>query len=82
MSNRPTPKEIAEENRKIRMLRVVVDLTTATLAQGEMNAAEAIELIEATRRFALNLFPGKEAVFDLIYRPRFERILRDLLRSN
>ncbi len=82
MNERPTPAEIAEENRKIRMLRVVVDLTSATLAQGEMSAIEAMQLIEAARRFALNLFPGKEDVFDLIYRPRFERILKDRLRSN
>lgn len=82
MNDRPNPKEVAEENRKIRMLRVVVDLTSATLAQGDINAVEAVQLIEATRRFALSLFPDKGSVFDLIYRPRLERILHERLRSN
>ncbi len=78
----PTPEEIADENRRMRRLRTIVDLTAAILAQGEHSAAEALALVEAAKRSVLQLFPDKEATFELIYRPRFERIIRERLRSN
>lgn len=77
-----TPEDIAEEKRKMRLLRFIVDLTAAILYQGNQSAAEAIALVEATRKRVLSLFPGKEETFDLIYKPRFERIIRERLRSN
>jgi hypothetical protein len=32
-------------------------------------------MVAATRRVALNLFPGKELAFDLLYQPRLQRLL-------
>ncbi len=78
----PTPEEIAEERRKMRRLRVIVDLTAAILQQGDHTPAEALALVEATKRSVLHLFPDKEETFELIYRPRFERIIRDRLARN
>jgi hypothetical protein len=34
-------------------------------------------VIEGVRRLALNLFPGKEEAFDIVYAPRFRRLLND-----
>ncbi len=34
-------------------------------------------LAQRVRRLALALFPGQEDTFDLIYRPRLERALRE-----
>lgn len=67
---------LREENRRLRRLRIVVDLTLARLYQDpDMSLLEALQLTERCRDAALAMFPGKEATFDLIYRPRFERIL-------
>lgn len=67
---------LQEENRRLRRLRLMVDLTLASLVQDpELSLLDALQLIERCRDAALNLFPGKEAAFDLIYRPRFERAL-------
>ena len=67
---------LREENRRLRRLRLVVDLTLARLYQDpDLSLLEALELIERCRDTALAMFPGKETAFDLIYRPRFERVL-------
>ena len=69
------PDPEAEERRRLRMLRMVVDLTTNVLAQGRMTRAEAEELVAAARRRALELFPDKAATYDLILAPRFARLM-------
>jgi hypothetical protein len=74
-----TSKELWEENEKMRLLRRVVDLTAAILTQTRISQTDAEMLIQATRNKVLHLFPGKESVYDLIYKPRFERMLRDLV---
>ncbi|HYA90515.1 MAG TPA: hypothetical protein VEK32_03345 [Thermodesulfobacteriota bacterium] len=38
---------------------------------------EAQELVENVKRAACGLFPGKEETFELIYRPRFLRAIRE-----
>jgi len=35
--------------------------------------------VAATRRRALELFPGKEDTFDLILAPRFARLIREFV---
>jgi hypothetical protein len=72
-----TETEIQEEARKVRRLQLVMDLVTSTLQQEDIPVEEASELVAATRRFALNLFPDKSHTFDLIYRPRLQRIMAE-----
>ena len=72
-----TEAEILEENRKIRRLQLVVDLAMSVIQQSEIPVEEAAELVAATRQFALTLFPDKGRTYDLIYRPRFQRLLAE-----
>lgn len=72
---KPTDEEIEEERRRIRYLRMLVDLTRIILYQGNLSYEEALELVANTKEAALKLFPGKEETYNLIYRPRFERVL-------
>lgn len=72
-----TEAEILEENRKIRRLQLVVDLAMSVIQQSELPVEEAAELVAATRHFALTLFPDKGRTYDLIYRPRFQRLLAE-----
>jgi hypothetical protein len=69
--------EIREENRKVRRLRWVVDLVMSTLAQSDLSVEQAAELAAATRQYALRLFPDKGPTYDLIYRPRLQRLLAE-----
>jgi hypothetical protein len=73
---------IEAENRRLRYLRTLVDLAGQLIVQGHLGRREAEELVEATRSQVLRLFPGKEATYDLIYRPRFERLLREFSRRD
>lgn len=76
---RPTPEELADESRRARRLRTVVDLTTSVLMQSRLSVAEAEEIVAAARHQALCLFPGKEETFDLILAPRFARLIREFV---
>jgi len=68
---------IAEEGRRLRELRMVVDLTCNVLMQGRLPHGEAEALVAAARRRALALFPDKEATYELILAPRFARLVRE-----
>jgi hypothetical protein len=69
---------LREEERKLRMLRFIVDMNQAVLMQqADLTLRDAFEILKNTRQAALNLFPGKEDVFELIYTPRFRRIIRE-----
>jgi hypothetical protein len=76
----PTQADIDEESRRIRRLRILVRLTLETIAAGDLSAEEAAGMIAATRKIALEMFPGKERVFDLIYRPQFQRVMHAVYR--
>ena len=67
--------EIQEEQRRLRYLRTLVDLAAEVIQQSRLDRSEARKLVEATRRQILQLFPGQEEIYDLIYRPRFERLV-------
>ena len=68
------------EELKIRRLRTLVDLVTNALRQTDMPLAEAVKLVQGVRVRALELFPGKENTYDLLYAPRFARLLREKYR--
>jgi len=68
---------VREENRKIRYLRFLVDLSILSIQQDDLLLEEALERVEDVKRAACSLFPGKEEVFELIYRPRFNRVLEE-----
>jgi hypothetical protein len=70
-------KEIREENRKIRFLRYLVDFSLLSIQQDDLSLEEALKVVEDVKRAACNLFPGKEETFELIYRPRFNRVIQE-----
>ena len=75
---KPTPQEIAEENKKIRTLRFMVDFSMTLISQGLMTREEAIEQLHKVKKLALRLFPDKEEAFEIIYAPRFMRIINEI----
>lgn len=74
---------IEHENKMIRRLRFLVDLTFATIAQDDsITFDEAWEHVRALKAAAVNMFPGKDQTFDLIYLPRFSRLLAERFRAS
>jgi hypothetical protein len=75
--------QIAHENKMIRRLRILVDLTFAVIAQDDdMTLESGWEHVLALKGAAVAMFPGKEETFDLIYLPRFSRLLAERFRAN
>lgn len=69
---------LLEEDRRMRLLRFVVDLNQALLMQQmDLTLREAFQIVRDTRKAVLNLFPDKEGAYELIYAPRFRRIIRE-----
>jgi len=73
-----TDKEalLAEEQR-LKRLRRIMDFTAALLWQADLTLSEARKLVADARDRALELFPDKGEIFDLIYGSRFRRILEE-----
>lgn len=69
--------ERQEEEKRVRYLRRLVDLSLALIAQSDMSKEEAQRLVAAVREKAIQLFPGKEETFELIYTPRFRRLMAE-----
>ena len=79
------PKPDADENtneaRKLRRLQLLMSMIMSVIAQdSSLTIEEASEMAADARRAALALFPGKELAFDLLYKPRIQRIIRERYR--
>lgn len=73
-------QSLAAEERNLRRLRRAMDVAAALLWKVDLTLEEARDVVDHARRTALQLFPGKEETFDLIYGSRFRRILTEKYR--
>lgn len=78
---RQTPQELQDEQRKLRRLQIMVNMVMSVIGQDlSLTIDEASEMVADTRRAALAMFPGKELAFDLLYKPRLQRLMRERYR--
>jgi hypothetical protein len=71
----------AEEQRLIRRMQLMMNLVLQTLGQdSSLSIDEASQIIADARTAALAMFPGKELAYELIWRPRLQRVLRERFR--
>jgi hypothetical protein len=80
-----TPKPLtsveAEERKLLRRLQMMMNMTMQVIAQdGSLTIEEASQMIADSREAALAMFPGKELAYDLIWRPRFQRLMVERFR--
>ena len=71
---------VKDENRRIKQLRFMIDFTMSVIAQSDITLEEASQMVVNTKDVAARLFPGKEDVYDLIYKPRLQRLLAEKYR--
>jgi hypothetical protein len=70
-----------EEARKIRRLQLMISMVMSVIAQDpNLSVEEAAELIANAKRAALAMFPDKELAFDILYKPRLQRLMRERFR--
>ena len=78
---RPNPpgaehQERMEEARRLRRLQVMICMVMSVIGQDpDLTLDEAAEMAANARRAALSMFPGKELAYDMIYRPRLQRLI-------
>jgi hypothetical protein len=85
-TNFPIPEQEAlrereEEARKIRRLQVMISMVMSVIGQDpNLTVEEASELAAGAKRAALAMFPDKELAYDLLYKPRLQRLMKERFR--
>jgi len=70
-----------DEPRKIRRLQIMMSMVMSVIGQDpNLTLEEASELAAGAKRAALAMFPDKELAFDLLYKPRLQRLMRERFR--
>jgi hypothetical protein len=70
-----------DEARRIRRLQVMMSMVTSVISQDPgLTVEEASELAAGAKRAALAMFPDKELAYDLLYKPRLQRLMRERFR--
>jgi hypothetical protein len=70
-----------DEARRIRRLQVMMSIVTSVISQDPgLTIEEASELAASAKRAALAMFPDKELAYDLLYKPRLQRLMRERFR--
>jgi hypothetical protein len=73
--------EQEEERRKLRRLQVMMNMVMSVISQDEgLTVEEAAELAGNAKRAALALFPDKEFAYDILYKPRLQRLMAERFR--
>jgi hypothetical protein len=70
-----------DESRKIRRLQLMMSMVMSVIGQDpSLTVEEASELAAGAKRAALAMFPDKELAFDLLYKPRLQRLMKERFR--
>jgi hypothetical protein len=76
ISGSADPDALVEEQKRLRRLRLVVDLTASVLSQEpSLTLDDAWDLIRRAETAVMSLFPDSHRQFDLLIRPRLTRIV-------
>lgn len=76
-----TQHEQDDERRKLRRLQIMMNMVMSVISQdADMTIEEASELAANAKRAALALFPDKEFAYDILYKPRLQRIIAERFR--
>ncbi len=68
--------EEEDEARRLRRLQVMMGMVSSVISQDpSLTVEEASELAAGAKRAALALFPDKELAYDLLYKPRLQRLM-------
>lgn len=73
--------EELDEAKKIRRLQMMISMVMSVIGQDpNLTLEEASELAAGAKRAALAMFPDKELAYDIIYKPRLQRLMNERFR--
>jgi hypothetical protein len=74
-------QEQEDERRKLRRLQVMMNMVLSVISQDpELTVEEASELAANAKLAALAMFPDKEFAYDILYKPRLQRVIAERFR--
>ena len=77
----PQASEVQQEAAKIRRLQIMISMVMSVIGQDpDLTVEEAAELVAGTKRAALAMFPDKEFAYDILYKPRLQRLMTERFR--
>jgi hypothetical protein len=80
-ANQAEQSEQLQEAKLIRRLQIMVNMVMQVIAQDpNLSVEEASQMCADTKRAALAMFPEKELAYDLIYKPRLQRLMAERYR--
>jgi hypothetical protein len=61
--------------------QMMMDMVMSVISQdGSLTVDQAAELVADSKRAALAMFPDKELAYNIIYKPRLQRLMRERYR--
>ena len=70
--------EVDQEAKNIRRLQIMISMVMSVIGQDpNLTIEEASELAAGAKRAALAMFPDKELAYDLLYKPRLQRLMNE-----
>ena len=77
----PNVSEREQEARNIRRLQIMISMVMSVIGQDpNLTVEEASELAAGAKRAALAMFPDKEFAYDILYKPRLQRLMNERFR--
>lgn len=73
--------EQRDEMRRIRRLQIMMNMVMSVISQQpNLTIEEASQLAADSKRAALAMFPDKEFAYDILYKPRLQRVINERFR--
>lgn len=70
--------DVQLEAQKIRRLQIMISMVMSVISQDpNLTIEEASELVAGAKRAALAMFPDKELAYDILYKPRLQRLMNE-----
>jgi len=70
-----------EEGKLIRRMQMMMNMVMQVIAQdASLTIDEASQMIADSKKAALAMFPDKELAYEIIWRTRFQRLMRERFR--
>jgi len=77
----PHLAEKEQEARNIRRLQLMMSMVMSVISQDrDLTVDQASELAAGAKRAALAMFPDKELAYDILYKPRLQRLMNERFR--
>jgi hypothetical protein len=74
----PDLQEAEDERRKLRRLQIMMSMVMSVISQDtDLSVAAASSLAANAKRAALAMFPDKEFAYDILYKPRLQRLMAE-----